>query len=57
MRESRSRRSCREGTCASGETAVLDGDVIHRDPVLSENERQQSASMAVCVSRALVLDL
>jgi ferredoxin-NADP reductase len=53
--------SCREGTCASCETAVLDGDVIHRDSVLSENERQQSPSMMVCVSRAksgmLVLDL
>ncbi|MGZ4533352.1 MAG: 2Fe-2S iron-sulfur cluster-binding protein [Mycobacteriaceae bacterium] len=53
--------SCREGTCTSCETAVLDGHVIHRDSVLSEHERQQSASMMVCVSGAksgmVVLDL
>ncbi len=53
--------SCREGTCASCETGVLDGQVIHRDSVLSEAEREKGSSIMLCVSRAqsgvLVLDL
>jgi len=53
--------SCREGTCASCETTVLDGEVDHRDSVLSEAERATGKTMMVCVSRArsprLVLDL
>ena len=53
--------SCREGTCASCETPVLEGEVCHRDSVLSAGERQQSESIMLCVSRArsdlLVLDL
>ncbi|WP_080512428.1 2Fe-2S iron-sulfur cluster-binding protein [Rhodococcus opacus] len=53
--------SCREGTCASCETSVLEGEVCHRDSVLSAGEREQSASIMLCVSRArsdlLVLDL
>ncbi|QYB04777.1 PDR/VanB family oxidoreductase [Rhodococcus sp. USK10] len=53
--------SCREGTCASCETSVIEGEVCHRDSVLSAGEREQSASIMLCVSRArsdlLVLDL
>ena len=53
--------SCREGTCASCETLVCEGDVLHRDSVLTDEERQSGGSMMVCVSRArskvLVLDL
>jgi ferredoxin len=53
--------SCREGTCGSCETAVLEGEVDHRDSVLSEQEQAAGQSMMVCVSRArgprLVLDV
>lgn len=53
--------SCREGTCGSCETTVLDGEVDHRDSVLSEQERAAGKTMMVCVSRArsdrLVLDV
>ncbi|MFC9763274.1 PDR/VanB family oxidoreductase [Rhodococcus jostii] len=53
--------SCREGTCASCETSVLEGEVCHRDSVLSAGEREESGSIMLCVSRArsdlLVLDL
>lgn len=53
--------SCREGTCASCETAVLDGEIDHRDSVLSTTERESGKTMMICVSRAvsplLVLDL
>ncbi|MGW6727134.1 PDR/VanB family oxidoreductase [Nocardia sp. NPDC055029] len=53
--------SCREGTCGSCETPVLDGDVEHRDSLLTAEERERGATMMLCVSRArsgvLVLDL
>lgn len=53
--------SCREGTCASCETTVLDGEAEHRDSVLSEAERATGKTMILCVSRArsprLVLDI
>jgi ferredoxin len=53
--------TCREGTCGSCETAVLAGEVEHRDSVLSAHERTRDESMMVCVSRArtdrLVLDV
>ncbi|WP_221585837.1 PDR/VanB family oxidoreductase [Microbacterium sp. G2-8] len=53
--------SCREGTCGTCETVVVDGEVDHRDRVLSEAERASSPVMMVCVSRAacprIVLDL
>ncbi|WP_368680767.1 2Fe-2S iron-sulfur cluster-binding protein [Rhodococcus opacus] len=52
---------CREGTCGSCETAVLSGGVEHRDALLDENERVESKTMMICVSRAttdeIVLDL
>ncbi|NKX86928.1 oxidoreductase [Nocardia coubleae] len=53
--------SCREGTCGSCETPVLDGEVDHRDSLLTAEERDSGATMMLCVSRArsgvLVLDL
>jgi ferredoxin-NADP reductase len=53
--------SCLEGTCSSCETTVLEGEVDHRDSVLSEQERDSGRTMMLCVSRArssrLVLDL
>ncbi|WP_067689502.1 PDR/VanB family oxidoreductase [Nocardia jejuensis] len=53
--------SCREGTCGSCETAVLEGVVEHRDSVLTAQERESGRTMLPCVSRArsevLVLDL
>jgi vanillate O-demethylase ferredoxin subunit len=53
--------SCREGTCGTCETRVLDGIPDHRDVVLSEDERRSNAKTMICCSRALspelVLDL
>ncbi|MCX5059518.1 PDR/VanB family oxidoreductase [Streptomyces sp. NBC_00201] len=53
--------SCREGTCGTCETDVLDGKPDHRDSLLSEDERAAGDTMLICVSRScgprLVLDL
>jgi ferredoxin-NADP reductase len=53
--------SCREGTCGTCETAVLDGVPHHRDSLLTEEERVAGGVMFPCVSRCLsgrlVLDL
>lgn len=53
--------SCEEGTCGTCETSVLEGEVDHRDSVLSEDEQAENDTMFICVSRArcprLVLDL
>jgi ferredoxin-NADP reductase len=53
--------SCREGTCGTCETEVLDGEPDHRDSLLTEEERAAGDTMLICVSRArgarLVLDL
>lgn len=53
--------SCTEGTCGTCETPVLEGEVDHRDSILSETQRARNDTMFVCVSRAacprLVLDL
>lgn len=53
--------SCREGMCRTCETSVCEGEIDHRDYVLSEDERQGGHTMMLCVSRAksprLVLDL
>jgi ferredoxin-NADP reductase len=55
--------SCREGTCGTCETPVLEGAVEHRDTVLSPAEQADDRTMMVCVSRArrgcprLVLEL
>ena len=53
--------SCREGTCGTCETTVLEGEIEHRDVVLTEEDREAGDVMLICVSRArcarLVLDL
>ncbi|MEU2541487.1 PDR/VanB family oxidoreductase [Streptomyces iakyrus] len=53
--------SCREGTCGTCETDVLDGTPDHRDSLLTEDERVAGDTMLICVSRScgprLVLDL
>lgn len=53
--------SCLEGICGTCETEVLDGEVDHRDTVLSADERESNECMMICVSRArstsLTLDL
>ncbi|MFF0156606.1 PDR/VanB family oxidoreductase [Streptomyces sp. NPDC005263] len=53
--------SCREGTCGTCETDVLDGTPDHRDSLLDEDERAAGDTMLICVSRScgprLVLDL
>ncbi len=53
--------SCREGICGTCEVAVLEGEVEHRDLVLSPQERAEHQRIMVCVSRCagqrLVLDM
>jgi ferredoxin len=53
--------SCHEGVCGTCETVVLEGDVDHRDVVLSDSEKASNETMMVCVSRCrgsrLVIDL
>ncbi|PZG21664.1 oxidoreductase [Micromonospora craterilacus] len=53
--------SCREGTCGTCETAVLDGVPEHRDSLLTEADRAAGDTMLICVSRSrtprLVLEL
>lgn len=53
--------ACREGLCGTCQTDVVDGDIDHRDYVLSAADREAGRTMMICVSRAksptLVLDL
>jgi ferredoxin-NADP reductase len=53
--------SCLEGICGTCETEVLDGDVEHRDSVLTAEEQESNEFMMICVSRCrsarLTLDL
>ncbi len=53
--------SCEEGTCGTCETGVLEGEVDHRDSLLTPAEQAAHDVMFVCVSRAacprLVLEL
>ena len=53
--------SCTEGICGTCETEVLAGRPDHRDGLLTEQEREASTTMLICVSRCrqgpLVLDL
>ena len=53
--------SCREGTCGSCETRVVEGIPDHRDEVLTDAERAEGTRMMICCSgsqsRVLVLDL
>jgi ferredoxin len=49
--------SCREGICGTCETPVVRGDVVHRDFVLTDEERQAGDCLMVCVSRASTPEL
>jgi ferredoxin-NADP reductase len=53
--------SCEQGICGTCECRVLEGEVDHRDSILSASEQAANQTMMVCVSRAksarLVLDL
>ncbi len=53
--------SCEQGGCGTCECRVLEGEVEHRDSILSASERAANEVMMACVSRAkgarLVLDL
>lgn len=53
--------SCMEGVCGLCVTPVLEGQLDHRDEVLSDEEKRSGKFMAVCVSRCkgdlLVLDI
>lgn len=53
--------SCRKGTCGTCETPVVEGEIEHRDSVLTSEEQAGGEVMMICVSRAncprLVLDL
>jgi tetrachlorobenzoquinone reductase len=53
--------SCEEGICGACETRVLEGIPDHRDSILTESERKESATMMICCSGAktprLVLDI
>ncbi len=42
---------CEEGLCGTCEVPVLDGDVDHRDNVLSRGEREAGGRMMACCSR------
>lgn len=44
--------SCREGTCGTCETVVVDGAVDHRDSILTASERRANDRMMICVSRS-----
>lgn len=53
--------SCEEGFCGTCETRVIEGDVDHRDQILTDDEKAANTTMFICVSRSrspkLVLDL
>ena len=44
--------SCREGTCGTCETRVMDGDIDHRDSILTQGEQDANDVMYICVSRS-----
>lgn len=43
---------CREGLCGNCECSVVDGQIDHRDRVLTPQERAEGKKMLVCCSRA-----
>jgi ferredoxin-NADP reductase len=53
--------SCQEGTCGTCETVVVEGEIDHRDSILTPAERERNDKMYICVSRAacakITLDL
>jgi vanillate O-demethylase ferredoxin subunit len=44
--------SCEQGVCGSCEVVVVEGDIEHRDAILTEQERREGRSMMACCSRA-----
>lgn len=44
--------SCKEGTCGTCETRVMDGSVDHRDSILTPLEQDANDVMYICVSRS-----
>ncbi|WP_173104974.1 PDR/VanB family oxidoreductase [Bacillus sp. KH172YL63] len=44
--------SCRAGRCGTCEVNVLEGEILHGDSFLSEQEREEGRSILTCVSRA-----
>jgi ferredoxin-NADP reductase len=44
--------SCREGTCGTCETRVMEGSVDHRDSILTPDEQAADDVMYICVSRS-----
>jgi len=44
--------SCREGTCGTCETQILEGAADHRDSLLTTAEQDAQETMMICVSRA-----
>jgi ferredoxin len=53
--------SCAEGICGTCETKVLEGEIVHRDSLLSDEDKEEGIYMMPCVSRCkgdrLVLDI
>lgn len=53
--------SCLQGTCGTCIANVIDGEIDHRDAVLSEEEKLENSKICLCVSRAkhnkLIIDL
>lgn len=43
---------CEEGLCGNCEVQVLEGEIEHRDSILSRNEREAGRSFISCCSRA-----
>ena len=44
--------SCRSGSCGACELPVIEGEVVHRDSVLSAEEKDEGRKILACVSRA-----
>ncbi|MGH3495792.1 MAG: 2Fe-2S iron-sulfur cluster-binding protein, partial [Sciscionella sp.] len=42
---------CEEGLCGSCEVAIIEGEIDHRDRVLSASERAANHRMMTCCSR------
>jgi ferredoxin-NADP reductase len=53
--------SCAEGVCGTCETKVISGVIVHRDSLLTDEEKEEGVYMMPCVSRCagdrLVLDI
>ncbi len=43
---------CEEGLCGTCEVKLIDGEVDHRDKVLTQSEREENRRMMACCSRA-----